>query len=69
MFHDLPHPRIGPIRVLAPPLALDGDGFQPGAVTAPLGSETRVLLAGLGLGADEIEALLAAGVTREAPPD
>src|SRR5437667_241233 len=29
-FHDLPHPALGPVRVLAPPVKLDGGGLQLG---------------------------------------
>jgi formyl-CoA transferase len=65
LLHDLPHPALGPVRVLAPPLTLDGQGFRPGAPTPPLGAETRALLTELGFTAEEITALLADGVTRD----
>jgi len=65
LVHDLPHPRLGPVRVLAPPLRLDGDGFRPGPATAPFGSETRTLLGELGFSDEEVTALLADGVTRD----
>jgi len=39
-FHDLPHPALGPVRVLAPPVKLDGGGFQPGAPTPAFASQT-----------------------------
>ncbi len=62
---DLAHPALGPVRVLAPPLRLDGAaGFQPGPATAPLGSETRAILAELGFSEAEAAALLSEGVTR-----
>ncbi len=64
LLHDLPHPALGPVRVLAPPLALDGAGFQPGAPTQALGSETRTLLGALGFSKEEIDALVAERVTR-----
>ncbi len=63
-FHDLPHPALGPVRVLAPPVRLDGDGFQPGAPTPPFGSATRAILGELGFSDAEIDGLLAAKVTR-----
>lgn len=63
-FHDLPHPVLGPVRVLAPPVRLDGGGFQPGAPTPPLGSATRAILRALGFDAAEIEELLELRVTR-----
>jgi crotonobetainyl-CoA:carnitine CoA-transferase CaiB-like acyl-CoA transferase len=63
--HDLPHPVLGPVRVLAPPLRMDGQGFRPGPATAPLGSETRALLRALGFSDEDVSALLADGVTRD----
>ena len=67
MFHDLDHPSLGPVRVLAPPLALDSDGFQPAPATAAFGSEARAILGELGFAAEETEAFIASGVTRTAP--
>src|SRR2546428_419607 len=61
-FHDLPHPALGPVRVLAPPVKMDGDGFQPGAPTPPFASQTRAILGELGFDGAQIEALLAAKV-------
>ena len=66
-FHDLPHPALGPVRVLAPPVKMDGDGFQPGAPTPPFASQTRAILGELGFDGAQIEALLAAKVTRASP--
>ncbi|HEV8584456.1 MAG TPA: CoA transferase [Methylomirabilota bacterium] len=63
-FHDLPHPALGPVRVLAPPVRMDGDGFQPGAPTPAFGSATRAILGELGFGAGAIDGLIAAKVTR-----
>src|ERR671936_916534 len=63
-FHDLPHPALGPVRVLAPPVKLDGDGFQPGAPTPAFASQTRAILGELGFDAAAIDALIAAEVTR-----
>lgn len=65
--YDLPHPALGPVRVLAPPVRLDGGGFQPGAATPPFGSDTRAILSDVGFSEREIEALLAAQVTRTGP--
>ena len=62
--YDLPHPALGPVRVLAPPVKLDGEGFRPGAATPPFGSETRAILAAAGFTEGEIDALVAAKVTR-----
>jgi len=63
-FHDLPHPAIGPVRVLAPPIRLDGDGFQPGAPTGAFASETRSILREIGFSEREAEDLVKAGATR-----
>jgi crotonobetainyl-CoA:carnitine CoA-transferase CaiB-like acyl-CoA transferase len=63
-FHDLPHPVLGPVRVLAPPVKMDGNGFQPGAPTPAFASQTRAILGELGFDAAAIEALIAAKVTR-----
>jgi CoA:oxalate CoA-transferase len=66
-FHDLPHPAVGPVRVLAPPIRLDGDGFQPGAPTGAFASETRALLREIGFDERDVEALVKAGATRDTP--
>lgn len=68
LLHDLPHPALGRVRVLAPPIGMDGDGFQPAPPTLPFGSETRALLGVLGFGGEEVTSLLADGVTRETGP-
>jgi crotonobetainyl-CoA:carnitine CoA-transferase CaiB-like acyl-CoA transferase len=62
--YDLPHPALGPVRVLAPPVKLDGGGFQPGGATPPFGSEARAILGELGFSASEVDALVAVKVTR-----
>jgi crotonobetainyl-CoA:carnitine CoA-transferase CaiB-like acyl-CoA transferase len=63
-FHDLPHPVLGPVRVLAPPVRLDGDGFQPGAPTPAFGSATRAILGELGFDTAAIDRLIEERVTR-----
>src|SRR5882724_4409400 len=65
MLHDLNHPVLGPVRVLAPPVGMDGGGFVPAQATAPFGSETRAILGQLGFSSAEVEVLLADGVTRD----
>ncbi len=64
LFHDLAHPGVGAVRVLAPPLAMDGAGFQPAAPTAAFGSQARAILREIGFGEGEIDELLTAGVSR-----
>jgi CoA:oxalate CoA-transferase len=66
LFHDLAHPTVGRVRVLAPPVGLDGDGFRAAPATRPFGSETTTILEGLGFGPDEVAGLLDGGVTQQA---
>src|SRR3989442_13123714 len=68
MLHDLAHPALGRIRVLAPPVSMDGRGFVPAPATSPFGSETRAILGDLGFSSADVGALLAEGVTREGLP-
>jgi len=65
MLHDVTHPALGRLRVLASPVSLDGGGFVSAPVTGPFGSETREILGGLGFSVAEVETLVAEGVTRE----
>lgn len=63
MVVELEHPTVGPMRTLGLPIKLSR---TPGAVVSPaprLGEHGRSLLAELGYGAAEIEALIAAGAT------
>ena len=64
MFHDSVHPSAGPMRALAPPIDLDGGGFQPSEAMPAFASQTRDILAEHGFGADDIEALIADGAVR-----
>jgi crotonobetainyl-CoA:carnitine CoA-transferase CaiB-like acyl-CoA transferase len=68
MLHDLEHPALGTVRVLAPPVEMDRGGFHPPPATPPFGSETRAILGGLGFPAGEIEGFIRDGVTREERP-
>ena len=62
---DLPHPQLGPVRVLSTPLRMDAEGFQSSPATAAFGSETRAILADAGFGESDIEALIPAGATSD----
>jgi crotonobetainyl-CoA:carnitine CoA-transferase CaiB-like acyl-CoA transferase len=68
LLHDLPHPALGPVRVLAPPVGMDGSGFRPAPPTPPFGSETRAILGALGFTEEDVASLVADGVTRETGP-
>jgi crotonobetainyl-CoA:carnitine CoA-transferase CaiB-like acyl-CoA transferase len=65
MVHDVDHPAIGPVRVLANPVRLDRDGFVPAPITPAFGSEVRDLLGAAGFSVAEIDSFIADGVTRE----
>ena len=65
MLYDLEHPQIGPVRILAPPVALDQDGFQQPAAAKPFASETREILAELGFDDSQIDGFVDSGVTRD----
>ncbi|MGH2634418.1 MAG: CaiB/BaiF CoA transferase family protein [Tepidiformaceae bacterium] len=62
--HDLDHPSLGPVHVLAPPVRMDGEGFVPAHATAAFATETHDVLAALGFNDDDIDALISSGVTR-----
>jgi len=62
---DLDHPTLGRVRVLAPPVRLDGGGFAGTPATPSFGSETRAILASLGFTEADIATFLADGVTRD----
>ncbi len=65
IFHDLPHPTLGNVRLLAPPIWMDHNGFQPGPPTAPFATEVRSILASLGFDDGTIDGLIEKGVTRD----
>jgi crotonobetainyl-CoA:carnitine CoA-transferase CaiB-like acyl-CoA transferase len=62
--HDVEHPTVGAVRVLAPPVRLDGGGFVPAPATAAFASETYAILTELGFDEDDIEELINSGATR-----
>lgn len=63
---DLPHPVLGPVHVLANPVAMSGEGFEPAHPTQPYGSETLAILEGLGFDEAQAAALVQSGATRTA---
>ena len=65
MLYDLDHPQIGPVRILAPPVALDQQGFQQPPATKPFASETREILGQLGFVDSQIDEFVDSGVTRD----
>ena len=69
MLHTFPHPQAGDVTAPAPPVRLDGGGFQSREPTAAFASETRDILAELGFSRTETESLIETGVTREGRPD
>jgi crotonobetainyl-CoA:carnitine CoA-transferase CaiB-like acyl-CoA transferase len=68
LVYDLPHPELGPIRVLGPIVRYNDSGFRAGPPPPPFGSETAAILAGLGFSAREVERLADAGVVHFATP-
>ncbi len=66
MFYILDHPTAGRLKAMSPTIKLDGGGFRPLAATPTFASETASLLTQLGFSSDEIDALVAAGVTSRA---
>jgi crotonobetainyl-CoA:carnitine CoA-transferase CaiB-like acyl-CoA transferase len=65
MLHDLAHPVLGTVRVLAPPVGMDREAFRAAPATPAFGSEVREILHELGFSDAEVAGLVAAGVTRE----
>jgi len=68
MFHRYDHAQLGPVTVLAAPLAVGDGGFAAGPPTPPFGSEVREILSWAGFAETELERLLAGGaVTPHVP--
>ena len=65
MFHRLHHATAGEFTVLAPPVAVDGNGFQAREALAPFASETRAILNELGFADSTVDELIASNVSRE----
>ena len=62
MFYDMNHPEAGTVRMVAPPIALDGQGFRPAAPTPRLGTETDAILSELGFCPEDINTLVENGI-------
>lgn len=62
MFYDMNHPEAGTVRMVAPPIALDGQGFRPAAPTPRLGTETDAILSELGFCQEDISTLVENGI-------
>ncbi len=56
------HPRVGPITLPTPPVQFSDSQYEAGGSSPAYAEHTRQVLADLGFGEDEIEALRAAGV-------
>ena len=63
---DLPHHRLGRVPVVGQPIRFDGDKPLAAQGAPALGADTRAVLDGLGLSADQIAGLIAAGIVTEA---
>lgn len=61
MFAEIDHPTIPDLRVIAPPLSYDGERLALRRPAPALGADTDAVLAELGLGPAEIEALRTRG--------
>ncbi len=64
LLHRFEHWGVGAVTLLGPPLKLDGDGFRPGHATARMGSESRDILAALGLDPGEVDDAIASGAVK-----
>ena len=67
MFFDVDHHTLGPTRMLASPVAIDGDGFAPAPPTPPFGSDTIDILVECGFTPSEADGLVADGVVISRP--
>lgn len=65
---DLPHHRLGRAPVVGQPVRFDGNKPLAAQGAPALGADTRDVLDGLGLTADQIAGLIAAGIVNEAKP-
>ena len=63
---ELPHHRLGRAPVVGQPVRFDGNKPLAAKGAPALGADTRAVLDGLGLSADQIAGLIAAGIVNEA---
>jgi len=68
MFHRYDHAQLGPVTVLAAPLAVGDGGFAAGLPTPPFGSEVRDILSRAGFAGAELERLLGGGAVSPRVP-
>src|SRR5207302_711854 len=66
MVHETEHPRLGRMRTVRNPVVLDHDGPSLARHSPMLGEHSAEVLRELGYAPAEIDALVAAGVTRVA---
>jgi crotonobetainyl-CoA:carnitine CoA-transferase CaiB-like acyl-CoA transferase len=64
VLRDAEHPVVGPFRSIAAPVVFSGSGQREPEPAPLVGEHTEAILAELGLDADEVAALIAAGAVR-----
>jgi crotonobetainyl-CoA:carnitine CoA-transferase CaiB-like acyl-CoA transferase len=64
MLQPLPHPAVPELRIVAPPLSVDGERVVHSVPPPALGQHSSAILGELGYADEEIERLAAAGVVR-----
>jgi crotonobetainyl-CoA:carnitine CoA-transferase CaiB-like acyl-CoA transferase len=64
LLQEIDHPSISGLRLVAPPISVDGERTRHRDPPPPLGAHTREVLAGAGYRDEEIDALAAAGIIR-----